>query len=209
MMERVRIFNTFYKQIGEESLETVHQKGYWHETFHCWFYYEEHGTPYVFLQKRAKTKKHHPNKIDVTVAGHLHADECMFDGVREIKEELGININSKDLLYLGKRIEVYEKDEFFDHEYQHVFLAHSPLSINEINLQKEEVECLIKTKLSDLISLFKNIVDSILAEYVFSSHNSGIISLSRDDFVYRQDNYYLKIFIIIDKSTRKESDLYI
>ncbi|CAM5275137.1 Isopentenyl-diphosphate Delta-isomerase OS=Lysinibacillus sphaericus OX=1421 GN=idi PE=4 SV=1 [Lysinibacillus sphaericus] len=35
--EIVKVFNEQHEQIGMATLAEVHEKGLWHETFHCWF----------------------------------------------------------------------------------------------------------------------------------------------------------------------------
>ncbi|MEK4700857.1 hypothetical protein MKX47_14755 [Solibacillus sp. FSL R7-0668] len=50
---------------------------------------------------RSKLKKDYPNQFDITAAGYLLATETVLDGVRELYEELGINIAFEELKALG------------------------------------------------------------------------------------------------------------
>ncbi|WP_347561789.1 NUDIX hydrolase [Bacillus timonensis] len=99
--ERIKIFDDHKNPIGVASRSDVHRIGYWHEVFHCWFIDNEEGIDYIYLQLRSKNKKDYPNLFDVTAAGHLLADETVEDGVREIKEELGIDVAFEELIKLG------------------------------------------------------------------------------------------------------------
>lgn len=96
--ERLKIFDEDRFQIGIATRDEVHRFGFWHETFHCWFVSEEAGTYYIYLQLRSATKKDYPNLLDITAAGHLLADETVQDGIREIKEEIGIDLTIEDLI---------------------------------------------------------------------------------------------------------------
>jgi isopentenyldiphosphate isomerase len=90
--EKIKIFDDNKNLIGEASRSDVHRIGYWHEAFHCWFISNEKGNDYIYLQLSSKNKKDYPNLFDITAAGHLLADETVEDGVRESKEEIGIDV---------------------------------------------------------------------------------------------------------------------
>ncbi len=54
------------------------------------------------MQKRSATKKSHPNCWDISGAGHIRAGESVIDGaIRELKEELGVEVEEKDLEYIA------------------------------------------------------------------------------------------------------------
>ena len=54
------------------------------------------------MQKRSATKKTHPNCWDISGAGHIRAGETVINGaIRELKEELGVNAQEKDLQYIA------------------------------------------------------------------------------------------------------------
>ena len=81
----------------------AHRRGLWHRCFHCWIVAPEtpSGGPYLFVQRRAAGKGTWPNKLDVTVGGHLGAGELALDGLREIEEELGLSVSTEELITLG------------------------------------------------------------------------------------------------------------
>lgn len=99
--EKLKIFDDNKNLLGLATRSDVHRIGYWHEAFHCWFISKEQGINYIYLQLRSKNKKDYPNLLDITAAGHLLADETVEDGVREIKEEIGIDVAFKELVKLG------------------------------------------------------------------------------------------------------------
>ena len=61
-------------------------------------------------------------KKDITAAGHLLAHETVFqDGIREIKEELGIDVSSNELELLGIIDYCVEREDFIDKEIANIF----------------------------------------------------------------------------------------
>ncbi|WP_216827506.1 NUDIX hydrolase [Alkalihalobacterium elongatum] len=152
--EQITIFNEEKKTIGVASREEVHKKGYWHEVFHCWIVSKEKGKDYIYLQLRSKDKKDYPNLLDITAAGHILADESIEDGVREIKEELGIDVMFEELISLGIIDYCVTKENFIDKELANVFLHISDKGFDEFTLQLEEVSGIFKAELKDFIGLW-------------------------------------------------------
>src|SRR5690242_19450425 len=103
--EYVDIFDTAMNYLGSASLDEVHAQGLWHQTFHCWLIKREEETYSLLFQRRGPLKKVHPNKLDITAAGHLMAGEAVEAGVRELNEELGLEKTYADLVPLGIRPE--------------------------------------------------------------------------------------------------------
>jgi ADP-ribose pyrophosphatase YjhB (NUDIX family) len=84
----------------------AHRLGLWHRCFHCWVVAPDvipSGGPYLFVQRRAAEKDTWPNKLDVTVGGHLKAGESALDGLREVEEETGLRCELGDIPAGGAR----------------------------------------------------------------------------------------------------------
>lgn len=152
--EQLKIFDEDRNQIGVATREEVHRMGYWHEAFHCWFVSKEKNRDYLYLQLRSQSKKDYPGLLDITAAGHLLAYETVLDGVREIKEEIGINVLYKDLVPLGVIDYCVTKKNFIDKELANVFLYKSNYKFDDFTLQEEEVSGIVKVELNDFIELW-------------------------------------------------------
>ncbi len=124
--EIIDIFDANFNLIGKEKRSIAHKKGLWHQVFFCWVFRKEKDKIFVLFQKRGKNKKAFPNLLDISVAGHLEANEKPIDGIREAKEEIGLEINSKKLDYLGKYIAIYDlENDYKEREFSHVFFYKS------------------------------------------------------------------------------------
>lgn len=72
--------------------------GFYHKPVWIWII---NNNDKVLVQKRAATKKKNPNKYDMPSAGHVLAWEKIINGaIRETREELGIETNKKDYIYI-------------------------------------------------------------------------------------------------------------
>lgn len=152
--EVLTVFNDQQERIGTASRKEVHEKGYWHEAFHCWFVSRENDIDYIYFQIRSEQKQDYPGALDITAAGHLLHTETAVDGVREIHEELGVNISFDELLPLD--VFKYEVSEphYIDKEFAHVFLYYSSHPLNAFTLQQEEVSGLVKAPFSHFCELW-------------------------------------------------------
>jgi isopentenyldiphosphate isomerase len=118
---------------------TAHQMGYFHATVHVWFYNE---LPALLLQKRGSLKETYPNLWDVSVAGHVTSGESITAAaVRETNEEIGLKINPDDLTLLKIRRNTNRfSNGIIDCEFQHVFLHPINFEMEDLKLQRSEIE---------------------------------------------------------------------
>lgn len=140
MEEYVDIWDSEGQPTGKSCLkDEAHQKGWFHPTVHVWFYT---ASPALLLQKRGKLKQTYPQLWDVSVAGHVSAGESILEGaLREVKEEIGLDIQVSDLVALDIRKNTNRFDNgITDCEFQHVFLVHLKTDVSQLQIQESEVD---------------------------------------------------------------------
>lgn len=162
--ERLKVFDENYQHNGEATRAEVHERGLWHETFHCWLVSREAGTRYIYLQLRSETKRDFPGLLDITAAGHLLEGESVEDGVREVEEELGIEVTFDELQSLGVIKDRLVTSDIKDLELTNVFLLPWSGSLDEFRVQKEEVAGIVKAELEQFDQLCSGELESILIE---------------------------------------------
>lgn len=211
------IYNERMELIGKKTRQDVHQGGDWHKCFHCWILHKDAlDREYVLFQLRSKTKDVLPNSLDISAAGHLESGETPMDGLRELKEELGIDILKNELIFLGIHVEVYCDKKVINREFDYVYFLPYNKEPSEYNVQPDEVSGLTKVLINDGISLFTKSVASIEAESVVFSSN-GIPSgnpykskLTIDNFAGgERNNYFIKIFLLAQSYFKGDKLLYI
>lgn len=163
--EKITIVDIEGKEIGAATREEIHKKGLWHETFHCWIITIEKGKPYIHLQIRSSGKKDFPDLLDITAAGHILAVETVEDGIREVKEELGIDVAFEKLISLGVIKDQIVQGDFIDNERCHTFLYMPKGEIDDTYvLQKEEVAGMVKVDFESFYALCFGEAEEITVE---------------------------------------------
>ena len=142
MDEYLNIWNSDGQPTGKKCLkDEAHQKGLFHPTVHIWFYSSGHS---LLLQKRSLNKEIFPGFWDVSVAGHVSAGESILDGaIREVKEEIGLDIKASDLKPLDIRKNTNRfSNGVIDCEFQHVFLVKLDTELSQLRIQESEVDAI-------------------------------------------------------------------
>lgn len=81
----------------------IHKEGLWHKIVVIAII-DKNGR--LLMQQRAKDKAKNPLKWDVSSAGHVSSGQTSIESaIRETQEELGIEVNEKELhIYLHTKI---------------------------------------------------------------------------------------------------------
>ncbi|WP_419880507.1 NUDIX hydrolase [Peribacillus sp. B-H-3] len=204
--EKLKIFDDNKNLIGIATRSDVHRIGYWHEAFHCSFISNEQGIDYIYLQLRSKNKKDYPNLLDITAAGHLLADETVEDGVREIKEEIGIDLSFKELIKLGVIDYCVVQEGFIDKELANVFLYKCGNIFDDFTLQVDEVSGIVKTKFIDFAQLWSGEKgETEISGFKINDDGQKQIikeSVNRGKFVPHQVTFYKEVIQKIQEQIR-------
>lgn len=130
----------------------IHLDGDWHKAAHLWIIKDAR----ILLQKRSSEKKIFPNRFDVSCAGHVSAGENYKDSIiRELKEELGIDVNEDALIFLEKRKQITKYKNLISREIIAVFLLRYNGKMNELKIDKKEVSEVRLFTIKELRKLLK------------------------------------------------------
>ena len=145
-MEYFDVVDEYGRPTGETvSREKAHRDGVRHRTAHVWVTRQTEKGTEILLQKRSMDKDSFPGLYDTSSAGHVPAgEEPKQSALRELKEELGIHADEKDLEYAGTFINRYEKEFrgvlFRDDEVTFVYVFLRPVEIGDLILQESEAD---------------------------------------------------------------------
>ena len=161
MNERLKVFDQFYKETGIEQRHLVHAKGYWHEVFHCWIIEKVDSEWRIYLRLRSKNKKDYPNQFDITAAGHILATETIKDGIRELKEEVGVKVMFSQLTSLGVIPYSIDNEKIKDYEFANVFVYELTGGLEKFSIQREELDGIYSANLKQFILLANHKIKEI------------------------------------------------
>lgn len=195
--ELLDIFDEHMNRIGTASRLDVHRQGLWHQTFQCWIAAKGHSGPMLLFQKRHPDKDTHPNKYDITSAGHLLSGETAEDGVRELEEEIGVRASFSQLVPIGVIPVEMRYKTMIDREFCHVFLYECDLPLEQYSLQHDEVVGIVQIAANDAIRLFSGETDTAEANGLETDGDGQPISVRRqlrlEDFVPHGTPYYKRV----------------
>ena len=137
-MEYLDICDSDGKLTGEKrTKKEAHDLGLWHRSVHVWIVNSKNE---VLLQKRSPLKDNHPDKWDISAAGHVSAGEdYIISALRETEEELGLKIESAELMQIGELTQMSERAGYINNEVNPVYIVKKDLDVNNIKKQYEEV----------------------------------------------------------------------
>jgi isopentenyldiphosphate isomerase len=139
-MEYLDVLDEEGNLTGYKKLRTdVHNNEDWHRLVFVWVINSQGE---LLIQKRSSTKDANPGKWDVACGGHVIAgDNSLLTAVKEMEEELGINVLEKSLEFLFNAKEIQKFDGNKIHKcHADVYLFKSDMKISDLILQKEEVD---------------------------------------------------------------------
>src|SRR3712207_1546506 len=101
----------------------VHRDGDWHLALFCWVARRGAGGPEVLLQHRSLAKDVWPGRFDASAAGHVRFGETLEEAVREVREELGLDVELRELVPFGRhRQEHHHPNGLVDREHHALHL---------------------------------------------------------------------------------------
>ena len=138
-----------------ETREECHNKGLWHTAVVVFILSMDNKK--VLLQQRSAKKKLWPNLWDLTAGGHVLSGELGYQsGIRETKEEIGIDITKNDMEFIGATKSENISGNIINRHFNEYYIVHKDLDINDIVLQEDEVQDIKWFDKEEVISKIKD-----------------------------------------------------
>ncbi len=162
-MELFDILNEDGSKMGiQKERKLVHEDGDLHASIHVWAYRinKKSREIEVLLQKRSLEKDSFPGCLDAASTGHLDAGETFESAaIREVFEEIGINIEKKHLHYIGEQRfsndEYFHGKHFLNNEINHIYLIDESISLEDIHYQESEISGVKWQNINEMLDQIK------------------------------------------------------
>ena len=204
-MEYLDIYNDNHELIGSCEKKLVHKLGMWHEVFTCQIINPKKKTAIFQIKNHNHNNIHDKDLIEITVGGHYKTGEKIEDGIRELKEETGLEVKFEDLKYLGVRqVATTVNPNYIVREFQHIFLYPTENTINEFKCVDDEISEFIEFDIDELIKLL--LKDK---KIIYGKTSTDKIKITLDNFVesyLKNDKLYLRLLIAAKRYIDKEDE---
>jgi isopentenyldiphosphate isomerase len=186
------------RPLGRTKLRSlVHRDGDWHRAFHCWLVdIDTSAEATILLQRRAFDKDTNPGLWDVSVGGHYSAGEGLEGGLREIREELGLDVAAHELVLAGWHREARHASGPIDREVQDVYFLFRPVDLRTLRPDPREVIAVARLPATAFARLADGSVSRIgaLGGPVDSRGrvDPATIELVQAELLPRADGYYAR-----------------
>lgn len=183
---------------GRASRTEIHRDGLWHQVFHCLIV--RPSTQSVILQERAQTKAAFPGKLDLSATGHLEAGERPIDGLRELHEELGVEVDPERVLSLGTRLLADHTGEGNrNHELVHLYLLADDRPLDEYSPDAAEVSGLVEVSAAGLLALLADREDEVDCSRWSAETGTRATTMKRTDLVADSDGYWAVLAVMAQR----------
>ena len=111
----------------------------------------------ILIHQRSNNKKVYPNLWSLFVRGHVQAGESSLDACkREIKEEIGIDINEDELEFIYTLKEEAKSKDYIENMFYDTYILRKDIDIKDITIQKEELNDIKFIKIDEVQKQIEN-----------------------------------------------------
>ncbi len=144
----------------------VHRDGDWHCAVNVWIINPQRG---ILLQRRIDDKDSWGGYWDVSCGGHLIAgDDSHAGAVRELQEELGIDVRPEDLHFLlTHRSSTRPRLNFINNFFNNLYLMETNLDLSDFHPQADEISALKFVSPTELHAMLSETPSPLVPHAVF------------------------------------------
>ncbi len=154
--------------------------------------------PAIVLQQRTPAKETWGGLWDVSVGGHYRAGEGLIGGLREIAEELGLEVTERDLIHVGwRREQAFYPNGLIEREIQDIYFLLRAVDLGALAPDPDEVVAVALVPARSLARLAAGRLAQLDARGgpvgAGGRVTAGTVHLTTEGLVPRSGDYYRKV----------------
>ena len=196
--ELLEVFDAAGNPTGQALTRgVIHLEGHWHLAFFCWIARPNARGMEILLQHRAARKDVWPLRFDASAAGHVRFGESLEEAAREVREELGIQVELADMIPLGRhRQQHHHQTGIIDREHHQLHLLTPGPPDAAYAPDPLEVAGLAWIDADDLLGLAEGRLRQATVRYrPVDAGSDGVVdrTLTAADLVPYEDGYHRRL----------------
>lgn len=199
--EILQILDHMGRPAGTADRGLANSTGLWHLCAQVWVVIRPRmpsESASVLFQRRGVSKLVNPGVLDASASGHVVLGQTSRQtAVQECAEELGLVLPSDDLLYLGRRVDMYEAPNVLSRVFADVYLAMVSADGLSLRSNPDEVDELAEIRIDELLAVTSGQVSAAKGILYSGDGTRGAqfreVAFCLEDFLPRHDWYYRKV----------------
>lgn len=178
-IEYIDAYNENHQFIGRFEKHKAHELGLWHDVLGSLVINPNKNEVFFQLKNHKHNNINKYDLLEITAGGHLRAGESLEDGVREIKEETGLQVSFEDMVPSGIR-KCDTDNNMTIREFQYFYLLPLDIDLQDLNPNEDESIAFVKMDIDIALEVIINNQSAI--GNIYSKGNIRECSVNREWF---------------------------
>jgi len=144
-LELVDVYNKRHEKLGKTKGRKELDVGEYRLSCYAYIINDDNQ---LLIQQRVATVENMPNMWETLSGGAISGDTSLSGTIREIKEELGIEVNPDDMTFIGSYI---RRKDFVE-----IWLLKSNVKIEKLKLEEDEIQNAKWINISEFEEMLEN-----------------------------------------------------
>jgi isopentenyldiphosphate isomerase len=195
--EKLTIYNALNQSVGQAERSEVHSKGLWHRSVNYIVLDREKRT-LIFQDSQTLNQFDKDTFFIKTNGGHVQGEDMESEMVRELREELGLEMSqASGAHFLGVYQVSFEPTEnFINREFMYFYLVSFDDALEKVTMDESEVKTVIEVPIDETVELLTGdrVEIKVTAKDVNDTEKN--LTLTSQAFKnFTDDALYLRLFL--------------
>ncbi len=177
--EYIDTYNENHQFIGRFEKKKGHELGLWHDVLGSLIINPSKNEVFFQLKNHKHNNVNDYDLLEITAGGHLRAGERLEDGIREVKEETGLQVSFEDMIPSGIR-KCDMDNNMIIREFQYYYLLPLDIDLQDLKPNEEESVAFVKMDIDEALDVIVNNQSAIAS--ISSNDNNREYTINKQCF---------------------------